>query len=180
NRFLIDIDLSAAKPSGISNRQIFTANGNFVVPAGVETVRVSVSGGGGGGGGAGIVGPDHEGQPGGSSSFGAYMSATGGEGGSAVNQGIGGLSAPLHGIGAGGDIILPGGGAAAGGPGHYAGSNSLHTALSGGAGGLVEGDVTVAPGASISVLVGGGGQGGLGYNGGSGGDGSNGYVIVEW
>jgi hypothetical protein len=57
--------------------QVFTAPGTFTTPASTTQVRVTVAGGGGGSSGPGAPAP---GDAGGSSSFGALVSATGGGG----------------------------------------------------------------------------------------------------
>lgn len=74
--------------------QIFTSTGTFTVPEGVTAVKVRGCGGGGGGGGGTTVAT-----AGGTTSFGAYCSATGGE---AASTSGGGTAT-------GGDINLTGG-----------------------------------------------------------------------
>jgi hypothetical protein len=64
-----------APAGGASGGQVFTSSGTFTVPSGVTAVKVTLCGGGGGGwfnGGA---------SAGGTSSFGGYVSATGGANG---------------------------------------------------------------------------------------------------
>lgn len=100
---------------GTGQYQCFLNSGNFVVPDEVSSIRVRVVGGGGAGGGSGTPGG-----AGGTSSFGALISATGGQGGRAGTQS--GTSAGGEGIGGdfqskGGSIgttTNSGGGAAAG------------------------------------------------------------------
>ena len=174
--------------SAVTSMQVFTSNGTFTVPDNVTKVRVTVvggggggivEGGGGGGGGGGTaiktitglvpaatvtvtVGAGGASQAsGGSSSFGAYCSATGGVGGLSVSGGAGG-------VGSSGDLNIQGGGGSGGG---YIGS-----AIINGTGG--------------SSSLGGGGAGDLDRSGtaggpyGGGGSGNNagaaGVVIVEY
>lgn len=87
---------SSAAPYAGSKGQIFTSSGTFTVPAAVTAVKVTVIGGGGGGAGDGAAGT------GGTSSFGAYCSATGG------TASIGGGS-NTGGTGSGGDLNQIGG-----------------------------------------------------------------------
>ena len=74
-------------PNSPSGAQLFTASGAFTVPDGVTAVNVVVQGGGGAGGGA-----TNSGSSGGTSSFGSYISATGGVGGLGA-QSSGGVAA---------------------------------------------------------------------------------------
>jgi len=107
-------DLAAG--GGFSNMEVFTSTGTWTNPGTVEKVKVTVVGGGGGGA---------EGQPlpangtgtapnGGTSSFGAYCSATGGYGG-IVYRGPGPAGFPSQaypgagGIGSGGNLNFRGG-----------------------------------------------------------------------
>lgn len=78
----------AAKSSGGIRGQVFTSSGTFTVPNGVTAVKVRGCGGGSGGGSSPGAG--------GTTSFGAYCSATGGSG-------------TTPGTGSGGDINLAGG-----------------------------------------------------------------------
>lgn len=120
------------------NTQSFTASGNFVVPAGVTSLTIEVVGaggtgagnGGGGGGGGGYaigvynvsagatipitIGTGGSGQVGGTSSAGAFISATGGANGTTVsNPNIGGGGA--GGVGSNGTIANYTGGTGGGG-----------------------------------------------------------------
>lgn len=159
--------LSALKTTGA---QIFTAGGNFTVPAGVSRLFVEVWGGGGGGGG--ITGA---GGAGGTSSFGAFLSATGGAGGPTAASTVGGAG----GSGTGGDVNLSGSQGGASGSatfptvGGYGGSSPFGGAGgAGGSTGVTEGRAGVTPG---------GGGGGIGTNGtasgfGRGGGGGGGYA----
>lgn len=156
--------------------QVFTSSGTFTVPTGVTAVKVTVIGGGGnggaptggssqggGGGGAGraikyITGltPGNAitvtvGAAGGTSSFGAFCSATGGAAGASPattnSNGAGGAA----GAGSGGDINLTG---AAGAP----------AKGEGGAGGGTNGRPTESFTASGCVFIGGlGGAGMFGF-----------------
>jgi len=175
--------------SSFSNMQVFTSNGTFTVPSGVTKVKVTVVGGGaggssgsgnagaGGGGGTAIkiisgltpagtvsvtVGSGGSaGSNGGTSSFGAYCSATGGSTTTGANGGPGGS-------GSSGDLNMTGqggnGGALVGSRGYYGGGGSSF--MGGGGAGYVDG---------------GGGNGGLyGGGGGSGASGAAGVVVVEY
>ena len=129
---------TAAPTTPIPSVQVFTSSGTFTVPTGKTSVRVIVVGGGaggdallaGGGGGAGgtaikvitgltpgatitatIGSAGTIGNNGGSSSFGAYCSATGGSAGAFYQGGDGG-------VGSGGDINIKGGGGGGGGGGY--------------------------------------------------------------
>jgi hypothetical protein len=66
--------------------QLFTSSGTFTVPAGVTAVKVTVVGGGGGGGGSWTQNAG----AGGTTSFGAFVSATGGGGGQGGSSNLGG------------------------------------------------------------------------------------------
>ena len=177
--------------------QVFTASGTFTVPTGVTSIKVTVTGGGGGGG-----GEYPAGSTGGTSSFGAYCSASGGAGGAASNP----TAISSGGIGASGDInikgsqgwssgpISVGGGSiySAGGVGFEAngvsygsggaGGGSEFNSIIGGAGaggGTAIRMITgLTPGSAISVTIGAGGnRGGYSYPGGYG---VAGIVVVEW
>lgn len=92
--------MGASGSSG--GKQIFTTNGTFVVPAGVTTVWVSMSGGGGGGGGSSTYGGGGGG--GGAAAFASYpLTVTplsshsvtignGGNGGAGGNSGTSGIA----------------------------------------------------------------------------------------
>lgn len=183
----------AAPTGGFSNLQVFTSSGTFTVPAGITKVKVTVVGGGGGandnwyyvgggGGGAAIkvisgltpgstvtvtVGAGGSANnDGGTSSFGAYCSATGGAKG--PGSGVTGASG---GIGSNGDLNIKG-----------QGSGNI----------FINGQTVGSAGGS-SIFGGGGygsqnavGQAGGAYGGGGGGGnsgpgaGAAGVVIVEY
>lgn len=180
-------------------QQIFTASGNFTVPANVYWIKARLwSGGGGGGagssgggaGGAGAGGYAEKiiavtpgqviaatigaggainGNNGGSSSF-SGMSITGGGGG--VNNATGGGGA--GGVATGGTINMIGGSGSTG-------SNS--TATAGGSGGCSPGGGGGNGGGALGVAGAGSVPGGAGGGGGAlsnGGAGAGGMLIVEW
>ncbi len=130
--------------------------------AGVLSVAVTV-----GGGGAGGVGISVGGQAGGSSSFGAYVSATGGGGGGDNPGGIPGVA-----TGADATFIGAHGSDGSGGPG---GGGSGHGGASAFGGGGRSGSSTGLAGCQH----GGGGGGGMGAAG-RGGDGAGGLVLIQW
>lgn len=171
----------------ITNRAYFGTPGSstFTVPTGVTKVFVTVAGGGGGG-------DAHQNTPiaggtGGTSSFGAYVSATGGEGG------YYGPDVREPGIGIGGDINIVGGGGI-GGEGAIAFGPSQPDGVNDGVwgknGGKAMKTVTVTPGAGITVTVGAGGAGAVSdspnffWTDGTytfhGSAGQKGYVLIEW
>jgi hypothetical protein len=127
---------SAAAPAGgFGNMQVFASSGTFTVPAGITKVKVTVVGGGGngggtntstyvaGGGGGGGGGAIEivtgltpagtvtvtVGGAGGTSSFGAYCSATGGSNGTAGNATNQCAPGGAGGLGSGGDLNIRGG-----------------------------------------------------------------------
>ncbi|MEJ0017547.1 MAG: hypothetical protein WDN25_13470 [Acetobacteraceae bacterium] len=129
---------------------------------------ISVSIGAGGAGGA--AGPN-VGSAGGTTTFGAVFSATGGGGGNNVN--------PTPGTGAGGDLNLFGGGGggaviAGGGPAYYGGPGG--DGAFGGGGGPASGGV----GSGGAIPGGGGGGGGSTVSANAGGDGGKGMAIVSY
>ncbi|SLM15258.1 hypothetical protein SPIROBIBN47_400037 [uncultured spirochete] len=90
-----DVEPDQVTPS-FTRRQLFTSSGTWAVPAHVKWVRVTAMGGGGGGGGSGGVTASAEvgtaydgnaGQNGGASSFGSYVVANGGAGGTGTGGG---------------------------------------------------------------------------------------------
>ncbi len=141
----------------------FFQSGTFVVPDGVYAVKVRLCGGGGGGG----ANSYYQGGSGGTSSFGSYISATGGSGG-----GSGGGA----GSGTGGAISTN----VANSAGMYGyGDGGYSSRESGRAGGYAEGVFDVTPGQIIPVTVGSGGAPYLSsnwtaYAGGAG------LCMVEW
>lgn len=200
--------------NGVSSMQVFQSSGTFTVPQGVNRIVVEAwggggagggnyglySGGGGGGGGFGkgvfsvapgatfpvTVGSGGDnGSPGGSSSFGALLSASGGRpGGSATangpgSGGAGGTStAPFSSDGATGCSGAQGVHASTG-YSEPAGGAGGSAGRGGGGGGGGRGDYgTNNPGQNGAVPGGGGGAGG-GFGSG-GGRGANGTVVVYW
>lgn len=178
---------------GFSNMQVFTSNGTFTVPAGVTKVKVTVVGGGGNGSsgfdnGEGFYVAGYGGGAGGAaievisglspgatisvtvggingtSSFGAYCSATGGTN-AISNPNVFIFEAGSGGVGSGGNLNINGQGGGAG-------NNTYSNSSPGGTGGT-------------SIMGGGGraGTAGGNYGGGGGGDsasGGPGVVVVEW
>jgi len=177
--------------------QVFTSSGTWTKPAGCKTIKVIVTAGGGGGdsykyptggGGAGgtaikfidvsavssvsvTVGSGGGAESsGGSSSFGAYCSSTGGNGAIYLNGGSGGTAS-------GGSINIDGGdGGVGANTGNPAGTGGASIHGGGGAGGLRYNDENGYPGRAY----GSGGGGAAGNNTTrSGGAGKQGIVIVE-
>ena len=137
---------------------------------GVSSVNVTV-----GAGGAGASTDNTGGAAGGSSSFGSYLSASGGAGGG----GAGGPSA--GGVGVGGDLnssLGPG----SGGADFTTGSGTGNTRISGAGGGPGGESIFTAAGSSIAgksaIGPGGGGSGSVGTA--NGGAGAAGIVIIKW
>jgi hypothetical protein len=211
----------AAGGGGDNGRgQVFTSSGTFTIPSGTTAVKVTVIGGGGnganmtpangtaGGGGGGTsiryitnLVPGNTvsvtvGGAGGTSSFGAFCSATGG-----VSPGTNSRTAGAGGNGTGGDINIPGG---SGGSGGYQVINSYsgETFYSMGGGGATNyappgqssfwgiGPSTnaftttsggFANAGSSGTGFGAGGGGAAGNNGSrNGGAGTPGIVFIEW
>ncbi|WP_434572054.1 phage tail protein [Pseudomonas sp. Z3-6] len=136
---------------------------------GVSSVTVTV-----GAGGAGWAGSDGDGAPGNASSFGSFMSATGGAGASKWYGGRAGL-------GSGGDIntTLGSGGHATRHDNGLASSGSIYGGGHGAGGrGYGAGAGSVEQGGSSSTLAGSGGGGG--NENGNGGNGSPGQVVIRW
>lgn len=203
----------AATSTGLpgAQGQAFTSSGTFTVPSGITAVKVTVVGGGGNGG-SGYTGCGQQGGAGGgggglaikyitgltpggtvsvtvggatgTSSFGAYCSATGGSNGAngAPSAGAGGAG----GSGSGGDLNMTGarGGDLTGrGPGGGGGNLVSIYGAGGGAsaggwgyGGTGSYQSTTAGTAGLAY----GGGGGGGYYLGGGGAGASGVVVVEW
>lgn len=175
-------------------KQVFTSSGTFTVPAGVTTVKVTVVGGGAAGSyfaGASVV----AGPSGGTSSFGAYCSATGGGAtfggigsngdlniGGGTGDGFGGGSSHMGGGGRNGHMVGEGGYSATAGTTYGGGgggsSSGGHDILTGGGGGgcAVKTITGLTPGATVSVTVGAGGASVYGVTG----AGAAGVVLVEW
>jgi len=189
--------------------QAFTSTGTFTIPASVTKVKVTVVGGGGGGrsttgntgaGGGGAGGAAIEvisgltpggtvtvtvgaggaaNTDGGTSSFGAYLSATGGS--AAPNVSSNYWAGGAGGTGSGGDINFTGG-AGQGGPGIQTISGGVSgnggASIFGGAGlGIIP--TVSSTGGAGGANTGGGGAGGSG-NPSTGGAGGSGIVIVEY
>jgi len=185
---------------------VFTSSGTFTVPAGVTKVKVRAWGGGGsgrstsdgqypggGGGGGGYgesvidvsgipsipvtVGAGGLNGPGGSSSFGAYLTANGGSAGGAGTAGATGAGGSGGGV-SGAQIAIPGSSAS---PGIVYSS----TVVEGGNGGAAFGGQPVraagSPAAGITgspgIFPGGGSSGCTGSGLAAG---ANGLVIIEW
>ncbi len=187
--------------------EVFSASGNFTVPASITDVYVTIVGGGGGGGGGGSPGvgggDGAAGVAGSTTTFAALASAPGGSGGglglalarggaggyggnngetaSSGTAGRGGLEAAtmFHNNGAGGAGGAGGDGAAVDGGG------------GGGSGGISAAAVIktklsgLTPGQIIAVTIGAGGAGGAAGTGGdndgtAGSTGNDGFLVVEW
>jgi len=185
-----------------SQAQFFTTNGTFTVPPNVTAVKVTVVGGGGaggqptngsGGGGGGTaikwlsgltpgstvsvvvgIGGSTAGASGGTSTFGAFCSASGGAGGVVGHTGAGGNG----GVGSNGTINIAGGG---GGGGAYIGYSPIPTGgssfMGGGGASAGEGNGAVNGKNGGNYGGGGSGSGALGYLAGYG---ANGCVLVEY
>lgn len=138
-----DVEPDQVTPS-FTRRQLFTSSGTWTVPAHVKWVRVTCIGGGGGGGGSGgatdgggetasTVYNGGNGGAGGTTSFGSYVSATGGAGG----LGTGGAGAGGNGNNGASTDYIGGYNGANGGTGTASGKTSAANtwALTSGAGG---------------------------------------------
>jgi hypothetical protein len=131
-------DAFAFQDAGLVSVQVFSSNGTWTRPSGITRIRVQLVGGGGGGtghgeaggsggyseryldvtsissvgvtigGGGGGVNYHNVGGGGATTSFGPYLSASGGEGA----RNVGGHCGGRPGIGSGGDVNLYGGGGA--------------------------------------------------------------------
>ena len=200
---------AAISVNSIPTMNTITATGTttWVVPAGTTKVKVTLVGAGGGGGGIYPGSAAYPGTAGGTSSFGAYLSATGGGGG--------GCGITNGAAGAGGSAGTSTGATYAQGSPYYSIYGSLASSTSGspgvaaeyysysvcsysgttsniqnymgGAGGRAGYGVAIisglTPGSSITVTVGAGGGGGTNYYGAPGTAstaGSNGFVAIEY
>jgi hypothetical protein len=192
---------AAAPASGFGNMEVFTSTGTFTVPAGITKVKVTVVGGGGnggtqsgagrsssGGGGGGAIKVVSGLTPGGTvsvtvggaagtSSFGAFCSATGGASGAS-----GSTSFTNGGVGSGGDVNFTGmkgclGNSSTGLTGNYGGGDSAFSLGFGAQPTQSSNTVGIA-----GNLYGGGGGGAFRTSAGStgGGTGAAGIVIVEY
>ena len=158
---------------GLIATKVFDASGTYTKNPDANFFEVEVFGSGGGGG----AYASAAGANGGTVSFGAYMTATGGQGG---NQGGLNYSGNAHGLGTGGDVNIAGGGHAGGGDGvNYQGSGNNVLGQRGASGGysfkrFEANELT----SSVSVTVGNGGAGGV-YGSWVGSAGAKGKVIVR-
>ena len=139
--------------------QVFTESGTFTVPDGVTSVFVQLSGGGGG---AAQYTSSGYANNGGASSFGAYLTATGG-GGAKTANGVGGTPNGVGGYQLGSSTVcLPGMNYMApwgSGKSIYYGMNGDNPIWASGSGGYAFGMISVTPGEVVQVTVGGGGSG---------------------
>ena len=92
---------TAAGGGGFSNMQVFTSPGTWTKPASTNYVKSIVIGGGGGGSSPNTGGGLNPIQNGGTSSFGSFLSATGGQGGRRVPTDVPGTNG-VGSFGAGG------------------------------------------------------------------------------
>jgi len=173
---------------GFSNIQVFTASGTFTVPANVTKAKVTVVGGGGG------ASYSTAGTGGGTSSFGAFCSATGGTVGFNGTGGTGGIGSggalnirggySIGGTNGGSDgffMSISGGPSifgnasyGAGALGDWQNAGGIGVGAGGGGGGTAICIATgLTPGGTVSVTVGAAGTGNIGT-------GYAGVVIVEY
>ena len=166
------VNNSVASSKGIV---VFNTSGTFIVPSNVRAVRVTCIGGGGGGGRSGRA------NKGGDTSFGSYMTAYGGLGGTTANYG-GSFKTSVGGIGfqgqAGGSVDDSKAYAITylGNITYKFGAGSPYSTQGhlGGAGGSITAAINnLTPGETINIIVGGGGWGEYGA-------GTSGVCIVEW
>lgn len=178
------VTVSTTNPAYTGARgQVFTSSGTFTVPSGITNAKITVIGGGGGS----SSGSGSTGGNGGTTSFGVFVSATGGTGSTATVGGVGGN-------GVGGDLNFPayqfaqyGNGSSgpwgttdSGGDGQGYGSGAASGgggAGNGGGGGVaIKWLTTLTPANTVTVTIGNGGTAGSG----GGHAGSKGLCIVEW
>lgn len=166
------VNNSIASSKGIV---VFTTSGTFIVPSNVRAIRVTCIGGGGGAGRYGRA------VKGGDTSFGSYMTAYGGIGGTTANSG-GSFKTSVGGIGFQGQAGSRSDGSIAyaitylGNLSYTFGLGSAYSVqgIGGGAGGSITAAINnLTPGETINVIVGGGGWGEYGT-------GASGVCIVEW
>lgn len=176
--------------AGLQSVQIFTSSGTWTNPGGINRVLVEVQGAGGGG-----RGTTTDGSAGGSSSFGAFVTAFGGSGGQSTVGGVGGSAsagfivpgsqggirvggASSAGIGGSSFYGTGGNSGLAEGNGYGQGGASNNNTSGHGAGGAGGYSKTLVnnPGSSQTVTVGVGGAGGTGAAVGA--PGANGFVVV--
>lgn len=206
----VEVNRTGWDDAEAGGQQLFTASGDFTVPAGITRVYVTiVPGGGGGGGGAGATGTSPSsstdgtnGSDGGASYFGAHVTVAGGKGGGkglGLGRGGAAYSGGHHGGNKVGDLGGLGGVApptvlgayGKGGSGGAGADGSSGTGGGGGAAGSCGSPVyrqkvdSLTPLSTVAVTVGSGGAGGSGgtgaaANGTAGSTGANGAVLVEW
>lgn len=171
-------------------KEVFTSNGTFVVPARVTSVKVRICGGGGG-----SRAYQNGGSDGGASSFGNYVTVTGGKVGGATG-GTFSFASNVSGIGINGALdsfIIENGNrlggscplgfsATTGGTGYgYGGSTKNPFNCAGGsAAGYADVLVNVTPHETIAVTIGAAGSGPWGNFWSYGNAGGAGICIVEW
>ena len=167
------VNNSVASSKGIV---MFNTSGTFIVPSNVRAIRVTCIGGGGGAGRGGRA------NKGGDTSFGSYMTAYGGIGGSLNNNYGGSFKTSVGGIGFQGQEGRLKEGVQAyaitylGGISYIFGVGSAYSTqgYGGGAGGSITAAINnLTPGETINVIVGGGGWGERG-------SGTSGVCVVEW
>lgn len=166
----LDGSLLTGLPSNLPTEVYITSTGagNFIVPAGVTSIRVELAGGGGGG--RSSLPNDIGGAAGVQTSFDTTILAAGGSGSDAV---------PRHGEGSGGDFHIRGGGSKPGGP-STGGLGGVAEWRSAGFGALTVATLVVVPLASIPYVVGAGGVGGSGSGSFPGQDGADGYIKISY
>ncbi|MCD4483061.1 hypothetical protein LQR31_01035 [Chromobacterium vaccinii] len=186
-------------------KKLFTTDGTFTVPADVTTIYVSGTGGGGGGSGKATSSDPYGGAGGGGAEAvlakeiavkpGTSLTITIGKGGSGGAAGLAGVSGGATSFG---DLLtLKGGGGAtaagntpnsqggiAGGNGGNAGGDYASSSVPGSGGGTIFGAGGSCGANGVKGgLYGGGGSGGGNSRfapDGKGGDGANGFLLVEW
>ena len=140
------------------------------------SIPVTVGAGGNGGSGS---GSGSDGSNGGNSSVGGLCVATGGQGGKKANLGING-NPGVGGIGTVGDFLIPGKTGTFGDQANLIGGTGADAPLGWGLGGLPGVGTDDAGNDATGYGSGGGGASSDNGSGHSGGDGADGYVIIEW